>query len=220
MKKFDIVVFDGVKRREEHGVMANSPKDLADIYAMTDEKIVQVLREYEDDDCKKYGQFDPAEILSKMNTPMGTGQLRPGGGMMKISGEMQKIIDSSISASHPKPAEVPRGTIPPTPGTFDGLIPASTPKALVAPGQPPGETVFFKVGDVECKIENGTVYQKKWSRATESDMKKLRVVFDKSGKDVPMAGKHVEILKWEVANEDPEPDLIENDENPPENDKN
>ena len=214
MKKFDIVVFDGVKRREDHGVMAESPAALASIYAMTDEKIVEVLREYEDEDCKKYGKFDPQEILSKMDTPMAKGTMAPGSGMMRISDDMQKLIDGSVSAmpSAPSPqpqasTNVPRGTIPPVPGSFDGLIPASRPNPSVRPVQPSGNVVFFKVGNVECKMENGVVYQKKWSPATETDMRSIRVVLDKTGKELSMAGKHVELLKWEVANEEPEPEL-------------
>ena len=230
MKKFDIVVFDGTKRREDNGVMANSPQELAALYAMTDEKIVEVLREYEDDDCKRYGKFDPNEILQKMNTPMAKGTMAPGSGMMRVSDDIQKMIDSTVSGgamdnadadvvkttSSVVPPDVPRGTIPPIPGTATGLIrinPSVKPSA-------PRDTVYFKVGDVECKMENGTVYQKKWAPASESDMRKIRVVFDKTRKDVPMAGKHIEILKWEIANEDPEPDPIQEDDFETENAEN
>lgn len=230
MKKFDIVVFDGVKRREDNGVMANSPQELAALYAMTDEKIIEILREYEDDDCKNYGKFDPNEILQKMNTPMAKGTMAPGSGMMRVSDDIQKMIDSTVSGGtmdnttadvvkitpSAVPPDVPRGTIPSIPGTATGLIrtnPSVKPSA-------PQDTVYFKVGDVECKMENGTVYQKKWTPASESDMRKIRIVFDKTGKDVPMAGKHIEILKWEVANEDPEPDPIQEDDPETENAEN
>ena len=196
LKKYDIMVFDGTNQRQEQGVMANSPKELAAIYAMSDEKI-QIVREYEDEDCKKYGQFDPQAILKEMDTPMANGSLR-GTGMMRISDEMKEMIEKTSSTMRPKPVEtVPRGTSV-VPGSFDGLIRATNPEQdRMNRNQ---DVTFFKVGNVECKIENGIVYQKKWARASEEDMGKIRIVFDKNGKDVPMSGKHVEILKWEVAN--------------------
>ena len=197
MKKYDIMVFDGTKQRQETGVMASSQKELAAIYAMSDEKI-QIVREYEDEDCKKYGQFNPQEILKQLDTPMATGSLR-GSGMMKVSDEMKEMIQKTSSQMPTNPPEnVPRGTNP-VPGSFDGLI-RKTPAQQSARIHPSTGPTFFKVGDVECKIEDGTVYQKKWTEASEEDMRKIRVVFDKTRKDAPMVGKHVEILRWEVAN--------------------
>lgn len=220
MKKFDIVVFDGMKHRQDNGVMAKNINELSQIYAMTDEKIVQVLREYEDEDCKNYGKFDPNEILKNMNTPMAKGTLAPGSGMMRVSDEMQKMIDNSI-ANSPNKNETqtdggPPNTTPPVPGSFDGLIQNGRRQPAKKSSSEP---VFFKVGDVYCKIDGGVVYQKRWCPASESDMKKIRVVVDKTGKDLPMSGKHIELLKWQIADSEPDSDPIECDCGDPEDDQ-
>jgi hypothetical protein len=158
-----------------------------------------------------------------MNTPMAKGTMAPGSGMMRISDDVQKMIDNTIStskvdtvdvdvvkttSSSTTPPDVPRSTIIPVPGSATGLI---RPNPSIRPSKPQ-DTVYFKIGDVECKVENGVVYQKRWAPASENDMKKIRVVVDKTGKDISMTGKHIEILKWEVANEEPEPDPIQEDE--------
>lgn len=52
---------------------------------------------------------------------------------------------------------------------------------------------FFEIGGVKCKLENGKMYQEQWVKV---DSTKYRLVADSSNKILPMANKHLEMLKW------------------------
>ena len=83
-------------------------------------------------------------------------------------------------------------------------IPAKvTVKKSDAPIAKPQEPVkFFKVGSVECKLENGKVYQRQWMQLTDQEMSNYRLISDSSNKIVSMNGKHLEAKKWVLAESD------------------
>lgn len=58
------------------------------------------------------------------------------------------------------------------------------------------EPKFFTIAGIECKMEDGKIYQKQWVRIFENEMKQYRVISDANNKEIPMQGKHIEILKW------------------------
>lgn len=63
---------------------------------------------------------------------------------------------------------------------------------------------FFKVGNIECKIENGKVYQKQWMRLSDTEMNNYRIVSDKNNKISILKDKHIEMLKWVISEDSTE----------------
>ena len=63
---------------------------------------------------------------------------------------------------------------------------------------------FFKVGNIECKIENGKVYQKQWMRLSDTEMNNYRIVSDKNNKISTLKDKHIEMLKWVISEDNTE----------------
>lgn len=56
--------------------------------------------------------------------------------------------------------------------------------------------IVFKVGDIEIKEDNGTVYQKQWVRLTDKEAKNFRIVNTDNNKLVNLKGKHIEMKRW------------------------
>lgn len=69
---------------------------------------------------------------------------------------------------------------------------------------------YFNIGGVECKMENGKIYQKQWMRILGAEAGNYRLISDSNNREISMNGKHLEVLKW-VLIED------ENDSNSQEN---
>lgn len=63
---------------------------------------------------------------------------------------------------------------------------------------------FFKVGNIECKIENGKVYQKQWMRLSDTEMNNYRIISDKNNKISILKDKHIEMLKWVITEDNSE----------------
>lgn len=186
-KKYDILVFDtdasgGKKIEKQTGVMAGSPQELIRMYSMCGQKI-QIEREYEDNESKNYGHqehLDPSKVV--MNTALG------GGGLMKVSAEEQKRIDELEK----KQAEIQDAK------PFEQMVSLERkPRVFTPPKNEPPR--FFTVGEIKCKMENGKVYQKQWMRLTDEEVKEFRVISDKSNKICPLKDKHIEVMKWVVA---------------------
>lgn len=69
---------------------------------------------------------------------------------------------------------------------------------------------YYKVGDIEIKDDNGKLYQKQWMRLTDSEASNLRIINDKNNSTVNLAGKHFEMKKWIlVENNDDESTSLE-----------
>lgn len=183
-KKFDIVVYDigengaRMNPQPQNGVMAPSRQDIYEMFEACGQQ-VEVQREYEDDQSKNYGKFDP----SKLKT-----DYQQGGPL-----ECKSHMDSNL------PKEVMDAVLNPTNGTPNTNI-TTTPKPVAKTVEPPK---YFTVGGMKCKIENGKVYQKQWLRISDEEMSEIRIVSDKSNKICPLKDKHIEILKW-VQTEDGE----------------
>lgn len=56
--------------------------------------------------------------------------------------------------------------------------------------------IIFKVGDIEIKEDNGTVYQKQWVRLTDKEAQNFRIVNTDNNKLVNLKGKHIEMKRW------------------------
>lgn len=68
---------------------------------------------------------------------------------------------------------------------------------------------YFDIGGIKCKIENGKMYQKQWMRLSDKESMEFRLVSDTNNKICPIKGKHIEIMKW-VLVEDESEDTTDN----------
>lgn len=55
---------------------------------------------------------------------------------------------------------------------------------------------YYNIGDVEIKIENGKVYEKKWIKLSEEESSDIRVINTNSNKIINLNGKHIEVKRW------------------------
>jgi len=84
-------------------------------------------------------------------------------------------------------------------------IPSATPRPPIQFQKPP---MFFKIGDISCKLENGKIYQKQWMRVSKREADELRIINDANNKIFPLTGKHIEMLKW-VLTDEPQDEAIQ-----------
>lgn len=65
----------------------------------------------------------------------------------------------------------------------------------------PAPVKYFNIGGIECKLENNKVYQKQWVKIGGNEAQNYRVIQDTNNKEISMAGKHFEVLKWVLIDE-------------------
>lgn len=77
-------------------------------------------------------------------------------------------------------------------------------KHFVAPSvkQPPK---LFTIAGVECKLDNGKIYQKQWVKLLGTEASQYRLISDTNNKEFSMAGKHLEVLKWVLIEDEQAP---------------
>ena len=108
-------------------------------------------------------------------------------------------VDPPFSANptqQQKPINSPQISQLPQQPASHKTIPIKCPAPIEQPKPPPAKPQYFKVGDIEIKIENGISYQKQFVRLTESEASNIRVVDNKTGRVSNLNGKHLEMKKW------------------------
>lgn len=96
--------------------------------------------------------------------------------------KVQQPVPPSAQAGLPFPAQ-PNQTAKSAPQAPLQAVPVQQPQ-------------YFKIGDIEIKIENGQSYQKQFVALTEAEAKNIRVVDDKTNRVINLNGKHIEMKKW------------------------
>ena len=201
MRKFRFIVVnngpDGqMSMREQPQIgMAPNPQYLVNLYAASGDKI-RILEELPPDaETSNYGKIDVSSIVGSENTTgwAAGGSLGAGKMMSSNASEEQiKALEAMHGSPKPQDQQVQPSQQAPTPST------RTIHEAMQARQQP----TFFKIGSIECKMENGKVYQKQWMRVSESEMENYRLISDKNNKILPMTGKHLEVLKWAISEDD------------------
>ena len=121
-----------------------------------------------------YDQTHQKAVVVAVNPPFGTPV------QQQNAPQQQKPINMPQISQHPQQAVRP---------------PASG--ASSEPDKPvDSKPQYFKIGEVEIKIENGISYQKQFVRLTESEASNIRVVDNKTGRVSNLNGKHLEMKKW------------------------
>ena len=124
-----------------------------------------------------------------------------------MSGQRIRIIKRyGPAGSSPIPQSAQPASYPPSqqnsPEFASTHYPSQSPQPAYAEkpavSEPPK---YFNVSGVECKLENGKVYQRQWVRLAGSDAEAFRLVNDANNKIVPIDGKHIEQKKWVLIQE-------------------
>lgn len=183
MKCFDIEIaeFDeerGMQTRREMGVFAPSRKILAQTYADCGARI-KIIREYEKEN-------DVTEGMPEQSPPSRPALPPP------------PVPSDPPTADPPEPTKV----IQPLP-TSHPCPPIHLPTKAETPVPVDPKPKFFSVAGIECKLENGKVYQKQWVKLLGQSASNYRLISDKNNREIPLVGKHLEVLKW-VSVEDEE----------------
>lgn len=110
-----------------------------------------------------------------------------------INAAAQNVVSSQVNAA-------------PVPQAQRSIPKPQQPATQVAqPVQQKAAPQYYKIGDVEIKIDNGISYQKQFVRLTDTEASNIRVVDDKTNKVVNLNNKHIEMKRWirvETSNED------------------
>lgn len=69
---------------------------------------------------------------------------------------------------------------------------------------------YFNIGGVECKMENGKIYQKQWMRILGTEVGNYRLISDSNNREISMNGKHLEVLKWVLIEDESDSNSQEN----------
>lgn len=201
MRKFRFIVLNNgpegqMSMREQPQIgIAPNPQYLINLYAASGDKI-RILEELPPDgETASYGKMDVSKMLDAENTTgwAAKGNLGAGKMMTTTASEDQiralEAMHSGTTSQQTQPSNQPQQQI-------QNQQPQQAPQAQSQP-------TFFKIGSIECKMENGKVYQKQWMRVSETEMSNYRLISDKNNKILPMTGKHLEVLKWAISEDDP-----------------
>ena len=208
MRKFRFIVTNngesgGMSMNEQPQIaMAPSPQYLVNLYAASGDKI-QILEELPPDgETRNYGKIDIAKMASASQTQgwqakggLGSGKMMDG----SVNEDQLKALEA-MHGNHPQPS-VPQAQQSQVQQPPVQQPPAQQQQTPAAP-PPPTQPTYFKIGSIECKMENGKVYQKQWMRVSETEMANYRLISDKNNKILPMTGKHLEVLKWAISEDE------------------
>lgn len=200
MRKFRFIVVnngpDGqMSMREQPQIgIAPNPQYLVQLYAASGDKI-RILEELPPDgETSNYGKMDVSKMVGAEQASgwAAKGELGAGKMMSTNATEDQiKALEAMHGGNQHPPIQQnqnqPQQNINQTPNT----------------NQQNSQPTYFKIGSIECKMENGKVYQKQWMRVSETELANYRLISDKNNKILPMTGKHLEVLKWAISEDDP-----------------
>lgn len=82
-------------------------------------------------------------------------------------------------------------------------IPQTVPTPKISSQQPVYATVpkktppkYFSICGTECKFEDDKIYQKQWVKILGNEASQYRLISDANNKEISLNGKHLEMLKW------------------------
>ena len=181
MKEFDIIKIsqdeDGrTMQTPESGVKAMSPQELINLYAACGEKI-RILR--------------MRDIANPVQTPLPP--MPPKNGS---SAAAKKIPEITVTQAKPaefiKPSQADQSYASPAPQ----LPPRPSRKEEAIEEKIPEKPKFFKISGIDCKLDNGKLYQKQWMSVGANEISSIRILSRKSNKIIPLDDKVIEVLKW------------------------
>lgn len=100
-----------------------------------------------------------------------------------INASVQNVVSSQVNAAPVQQPQNPQKQAAPI------QQPIQQPAQRQAPQ-------YYKIGDVEIKIDNGVSYQKQFVRLTDTEAANIRVVDDKTNKVINLNNRHIEMKRW------------------------
>ena len=199
-RKFTYVILGDPEFGAPRTAIAGSPQELYALLSMNlpEGQSVRILNELPpDDETKNYGKFDVNQAMGDLTNQ--------GNWAAKGSLGAGKMIDMNADEAQLKALQAMHG----------GGVPQSQPQPAAPVGQPQAQQVvqqpqppkaseptYFKIGSIECKMVDGKVYQKQWMRVSDAELANYRLISDKNNKILPMEGKHLEVLKWTLSQDE------------------
>lgn len=187
--KFDIIVYDTDQedgpaqqtQTPQNGIFASSANELEILYSRCGQKI-KILREYDENGNLVQQNGRTAQRTNILINPQ---TFQPNYSSDMLTPEQAKQMGIKML-----PVEMPK-----FPGVQQQQF-VNPPRQEKTQEKPK----YFSVGGVECKSIGGLIYQKQWVRV---DSKNYRLISDSNNKELSLTGKHIEMLKWVVVeNED------------------
>ena len=181
-KIFDIMVTeigsDGKpQQRPENGIHASSAKELIDLYAQCDQRI-KILREYSDSP-------ETDALVVERPKPIPAEMAKPHAEQAVL------LIEPPV-----KPATVKE------PETVPVEVRQKEDLNKFPPSRRDSDVKFFSIAGIECKLENGKIYQKQWMKLIGTEAAQYRLISDTNNREIPLNGKHLEVLKWVLIEDD------------------
>ena len=199
-RKFRYVIMNDPRFGEPKTAISSSPQELINLLSMNlpEGQYVRILDELpQDSETANYGKFNVNKALESNNGTnwAASGSLAAGGMIqMDIPPDQLQALQNMHGQNTP---ENPQPSV--------SYNETSKPAPVVHQNPPPSqqtEVRYFKIGNTECKVENGKVYQKQWMPVTDNEMVNYRLISDKNNKILSMDGKHLEMLKWVMTEDD------------------
>lgn len=217
MKKFDAVIIEKdangqPRQRTVMGEVAPNRDVFIGIHASCDERVVEIIREYDDQETKeldiknaigaKGGNSYSKQELQKMKEDMENlhnAQRTANGvdGIDSVANISTSGMDEMIKDAKDE-TEIKRANVQ----EFQSAWQAGQQRVQKVVVRTPPR--YFKIGSVECKEDNGKIYQKQWMRV--NDENEYRIVSDATNKITPLKGKHIEHLMWVLIEDENQPD--------------
>lgn len=195
-RKFRYVIMNDPRFGEPKTAISSSPQELINLLSMNlpDGQYVRILNELPpDSDTENYGKFNVNKTLESNSNPnwIASGDLAPGR-MLQMDIPQDQL--HALQSMHGQQATTPENLQHPI--SHDKPV-----KQTVHQNPQPSQQTeirYFKIGNTECKVENGKVYQKQWMPVTDNEMVNYRLISDKNNKILSMDGKHLEMMKWVI----------------------
>jgi hypothetical protein len=207
--KFDIIVTDidqgdgpvEQTSTEQNGIYATSVEELRMLYQNCGQTI-QILREYDENGNLVRGTGMP---MRQPGMNMNSGGFPPD---MLTPEEAKRLGIKMLPVEMPKfpPQQQPIQRPVQRP------VQQQSQQQIQPIEKPQEKPKYFSIGGVDCKQLGNQIFQKQWVRV---DSRNYRLISDGSNKELPLTGKHIEVLKWVlVENEDDQVNVEEenNDE--------
>lgn len=160
---------EGQQREEMNRIFAPDKKTLMSMFATGGDHI-KIIREYEDDISYSKGNKEEHDPINNVQTNTNDSKTEQ-------TNEEETIKTVDMAADK----------------TTQSVSIISVDNNIVNE-QKPSETRYFKVGNVECKMQDNKLYQKQWVKVKDEDS--YRIISDKTNKIFPIKEKHIEKLSW------------------------
>ena len=129
----------------------------------------------------------------------------------RLCGQVAKIVREINPPPHPISEPTPQAQLP-APQCQSQIMPAASASSSNLPTAPVAapklKPKIVTIGDMQVKYDGDKVYQKQWVKLNANEAKQIRVVNDSSNKLINLTGKHIEVLRWTLIEDETQEDPV------------